>query len=62
MLEKIKCPKCGENMEKKIHKIVVGPGRGPGGIKHPPEEKHFKYKCINSECVNYGKEFYENDL
>jgi len=59
MPEKIKCPMCGENMEEIIRKIAVGTGRG---LKRPTEEKHYKYKCLNSECVYYGKEFYESEL
>ena len=62
MPEEIKCPKCGENMEEIIRNIAAGAGGGPKGSIYPPEEKHFKYKCLNPKCSNYGNEFYENEL
>lgn len=62
MSKETNCPKCGENMEEIQRKIAVGPGHGPQGTKYPEEEIHFKYKCLNSKCSNYKKEFYENEL
>jgi len=62
MSEEIKCPNCGENMEEIIRNIAVGLGHGPKGTKLPEKEKHFKYKCLNPKCSNYGKEFYEDEL
>ena len=62
MPEEIMCPECGEIMERIERKIAAGPGRGEQGIEYPEEEIHIKFKCINRECSNYGKEFYEEEL
>ena len=62
MPKETKCPKCGENMEEIQRKIAAGAGGGPKGNIYPPEEIHFKYKCSNRECSNYGEEFYEDEL
>lgn len=62
MPKEITRPKCGENMEEIRRKIAAGAGSAEPASKYPPEEIHFKYKCSNRECSNYGEEFYEDEL